>query len=125
MSEAEVKDYRDLYLDQRFETLNQKLDTVIGYQKTFAKEAENLENRVKVVERLQLTCPIELVAQSLKDHKAETKEEFRQLRVDTEDLRYYKNRPKQVRLLLYGFIFLALINILPLLEQLFTWLKSK
>jgi hypothetical protein len=124
MSEAETKDYQSLYLDQRFETLSQKLDTVIGYQKSYAAEAKNVEERVKVVERLQLTCPIQLVVDDVKGFKAETKKEFEELWQDTEDIRYYKNHPKQIKMLFYGFVFMALITLIPLIEKLFTWFKS-
>ena len=114
------KDYQDLYLDGRFDLLNQKLDTLIGYQKSYAKDAVDLRARIAVVERLQLTCPIQIVKDDLKQHKEDTKKELKDLWDDTEDLRYYKNKPKQVRMLLYGFIFMALITLIPVIGKIIT-----
>lgn len=120
----ETKDYRDLYLDGRFDLLNQKLDTLIGYQKTATKDTEALSAKVAVIEKLQLTCPIQIVVEDLRKHKEETKKEFEELWKDTEDIRYYKNHPKQIKMLTLGFVFMGLITLIPIIEKIITWLKQ-
>lgn len=121
----EDKDYKDLYLEEKFKGLDAKLDTLIGYQKSNNKETADLAARVKVVETLQLTCPIQSVKEDLKQHKEDTKKEFEELWKDTEDIRYYKNHPKQLRMIMYGFAVMALLYIIPLIPKILSWFKPQ
>jgi len=113
MPELQEKDYRDLYFDQRFKNFDDKLDTIIGYQKTASKNADVLEGRVKVIERLQLSCPIDKVVKDLAEHKIETAKSIEQLKKDTEDASFYTKRPMQARMVVIGWILLGLFALIP------------
>jgi len=113
-------DYREKYLDQRFKNLDAKLDTIIGYQKTAAKESERYEERIDIIEKKQLVCPVGRLKLDFKDMEGE----IEIVKQDIEDLRYYKKHPGQLKMLLWGFLFVTLMSMVPLINLIYNWIKK-
>lgn len=107
-------DYKDKYLEEKFTNINSRLDTIINNQNHDQEQRRLLWEKVREIERKQALCPITGVIDDVK-----------QLKKDTEDIRYYKTRPKQLRNLLYGTVFMALMSMSTLIFTIIKLIHTK
>lgn len=114
-----AQEYKDLYLEEKFKTINGKLDDLLEIVGTKAScsHVDKMDTRLKTVEQNHTNCPITVVKTEVDKLKTD-----RDVLMDiTEDARFYKKRPTQFKILVIGFIALIILNILAALPSIINW----
>lgn len=104
------EDYHDMYLEEKFRNINEKLDTLLENVCTKASTSfvNSIDGRLTIIENNQAGCPINDVKTDVTQLKTD-----RDILMDaTEDIRFYKKKPTQFKMLVIGIVVLLLINII-------------
>ena len=116
-------EYKDKYFEEKFKTVNDKLDNIhesVG-TKASAGSVARLEVRVVRLEETHMVCPVVSVVTDV----GELKKNVDSLMDVTEDIRFYKKRPAQFKMLVAGFILLMAIQIAAAIPQVIKYFKQQ
>jgi hypothetical protein len=109
-------EYQDKYFEEKFKNVNEKLDEICDKLDTKAscRFVDTVEARLKIVEDNHVACPMHLIVPDVNQLKTD-----RDILMEvTEDIRFYKKKPNQFKLLVVGFLVLVLLNLISVIPGL-------
>lgn len=115
-------EYKDLYFETKFTNIEEKLDILLEVAETKASATfvNSLAGRMTIIENNHVSCPLHTIVIDIKQLKDD-----RDVLMDaTEDIRFYKKKPSQFKLLVIGIILLAIMNLAIMVPTILTWLRS-
>jgi len=121
-------DYKDLYFEEKFRNVHEKLDAIIDSVGTKASSGSvaRLETKVAILESSHIECPIMDVrteVYSMKGQLQVSLDKIKVLEEVTEDIAYYRKRPNQFKMMVIGFCALCLLNVVTMLPTIY-WIKK-
>ena len=115
-------EYKDLYFEEKFNNIDEKLDTMLNLLGTKASSSfvNSLEGRMRIIENNHTACPLHSIVIDIK----QLKDDRDTLMDITEEIRFYKKKPNQFKILIIGFVVLIFVNILAFLPTIFDFAKN-
>jgi hypothetical protein len=103
-----AEEYKDKYLDLKFENLEKKLDELLSLYGTKASciVVDDMKVRLGKVEENHNLCPLHGMVKDVDQLKIDRDT----LMEVTEAPRFYKKRPSQFKMMIVGFCILILLN---------------
>jgi hypothetical protein len=112
-----AEEYKDKYLDLKFENLEKKLDELLSLYGTKAScvVVDDLKQRLKGVEQNHLQCPLHTMVGDVSQLKIDRDT----LMEVTEAPRFYKKRPSQFKMMVAGFVVLGVLNVIAFIPSIY------
>lgn len=116
MAKKTAEEYQELLYEEKLDRINEKVDEILVSLVTKASSSfvNSLNIRVGAVEELQKICPVSKIDTDVKQLKKD-----RDTLMDaTDDIRFYKRKPEQFKILIIGIVFMLIINLALLIYPL-------